>query len=208
MTSPMPKVAIRNGGTVRFEDNVAIVDLTALTGDKGEARLPIPAPLLPLPEEYTTSPAITQYGSATSLADLNGMLGDDFLQYRFFHLVALYPDLTKLGYHHSDQVSHVIIYHGDNKRVAAWWLNAFPEVFLCFEEGEWLPPAREETPKTPDLLNPSELLYALSIMAQHGSMGSDIFTIHNTAERKTVLFNDHEQPGFFMGVYFNPVEQD
>jgi hypothetical protein len=39
-------------------------------------------------------------------------------------------------------------------------------------------------------------------------MGSEQFVIFNTAEKKTILFNDHENPNFFMGVYFSPVEQD
>lgn len=208
MNKPVPKVVVRSGGQVRFEDKVLVVDLASLTSDKSEVRLPIPAPLLPLPEEYSTSPAITQYGSATQLSDLDGMLDDPYLQYRFFHLVALYPGFTKLGYHHGQETSHLVLHHGDGKRVAAWWLNNMPEVFLCFEEGETLPPEIKEIPKTPEMFNPSELMYALSIMAQHGSMGSDIFVIYNTAERKTVLFNDYEDPKFFMGAYFNPVEQD
>lgn len=207
MNKPVPKVTFRNGGTVTFVDNTARVNLSSITGDISEAVLPIPAPLLPRPEEYSTTPAITQYGSAAALSDLAGMLGDDYLQYRFFHLVALYPGFKKLGFHHTDQVSHVVLEYGDNKRVVAWWLNAMPEVFLCFEEGESLPP-EQDTPKTPDMLNPTELMYALSIMAQHGSMGSDIFAIYNTPEQKTVLFNDYEDPTFFMGAYFNPVEQD
>ncbi|WBF04799.1 hypothetical protein [Erwinia phage vB_Ea277G] len=208
MNKPLPKVTVRRGGVVKFEDNVAVVDLTALTGDSTPVRFPIPAPLLPRPEEYSTSPAITQYGSAGALTDLAGMMGEDYVQYRFFHLIALYPDFKKLGYHHSETSSHLILEHGDNKRVLAWWVNDMPETFLCFEEGEDLPAPREDDTKTPDLFNPSELMYALSIMAQHGSMGSDIFAIYNTPERKTVLFNDYEDPTFFMGAYFNPVEQD
>lgn len=208
MSKPLPKIPFHRSGVAIFLDKEVTIDLATVTGDKGVAHLPIPTPLLPIAEAYSTSPAITQYGSATTLAELNGMLGDDFLQYRFFHLVALYPDFTKMGYHHTDTISHAIIYHGDGKRVAAWWMNAMPEVFLCFEEGDDLPPPRDAATKTAGEFNPSELLYALSIMAQHGSMGSDIFVIYNTADRKTVLFNDYEDPTFFMGVHFNPVEQD
>lgn len=202
------KLPIMNGGTVTFVDNTAQVNLTALTGDAEQAILPIPSPLLALPETYVTGPAVVNYGSATSLDQLDGMLGDAYLQYRFFHLVAEFPDFTKLGFFFTELVSHAVIHYGDNQRAVAWWLNQMPEVFLCFPEGEGLREDRPVDAKDSKFFNPSELLYALSIIAQHGSMGSEQFVIFNTAEKKTILFNDHENPNFFMGVYFSPVEQD
>lgn len=161
-----------------------------------------PKPMTGFPEAVVVSSALNAYGSATSMDQLMRAWDDAFLVEHLFNFAALYPDFTSLGIMRDPQYAYLIADVG-GQPVLAWWIPNTRILNLSVEVGQY--PRNKGIFKeleAKDKILPSELIYALSICAQHAGIGSNQFVINRDAEFVTVMWNDVEQRDFFVGANF------
>lgn len=161
-----------------------------------------PKPMTLSPEALVIGSALNSYGSASNLQQLMGSFADKFFVEHMFNFTALYPDFTSLGIVMSPQYAYLIA-EVNSQPVVAWWIPNTSLLNLSVEIGHT--PRDQGVFKTltsQQKILPSELIYALSILAAHNAIGSDQFVITRDAEFITTMWNDVEQRDYFMGVNF------
>lgn len=202
-----PDIRIYQTGTFTHDKSTNLLSLTVPVSPSEEQVFEgVAHPGTELTEEPAVfSSVIGQYGSATSIEQLNEAVGEahkDLFWY-LFELCATFPSVEQIAIDLSrPENPAVLLTVKDGIGKYAWWHRGDSKIFVATEIAGEIPFNAVNSNSTP--FNPSELLYAFSIVAEHIRLGSYRFVVGNLVDtqRVYVSFFDHEITNFRTNLEF------
>lgn len=164
--------------------------------------------------EIICNEAIYMYRCAESLGELEKTMAvDPYLAARMFSLIALHAEIKEVSIALNGGDGFAVMTTGQGEQIKAHWMCGEPTIGIC---GGWDIVENKERQdaanNSPRKVLPSDLLYALSIMAQQAAIGSTGFLIRwDYSEPENldsnmgyviVAFNDVDMPNTYFGTRF------
>lgn len=126
-------------------------------------------------EPLVATSGFGQYSSARTIEELQGAVpATPGLFWWLFTLVSVYPDVTTISFTISSAVWGCYL-ETNNKKVYAWVAESGKRDTYVIEK------VKEEVSSNP-AMNPSEVMQAFSVCAEHIRMGSDTFSVRSFPE--------------------------
>lgn len=136
-----------------------------------------------------TTSGFGNYSTARTIPELQSALPDRPGLYWFlFTLVAIYPDLTTLSFSLEQPAIWSVYLETRSKRVYGWALSDGSEDAYVIE--------KDKETENVRFMNPSEVMQALTVTAEHIRMGSNRFCIRtdDESQRFVISMFDHGDP--------------
>lgn len=144
-------------------------------------------------EALVTEGAIGRYGQAPDINALQEAVpGYPNLFWALFNLIATFPKTDSISIEVVNQEFPRVLLETDKGLVYAWWNIHTDEIYVALE--------KDTTIEKKEIFNPSELLFAFSIAAEHIRLGSLEFRVYLVASDEStsvhVTYLDHEVKDF------------